>query len=128
MFLRSFWILQKICMTLLHKEHFTVHGSQLITKTIFLQCPSSSHSNSYDGSRSHREFSHGNVKYVQPVKVVPDGPPVPAILIAKGHGVDRDSHVSNSYGVPKPSYNAPSSGYGAPKPSYNAPTKPTYDG
>ena len=38
----------------------------------------------YSDHRTHKELHHSNVKYVQPVKVVPDGPPVPAVLVSKG--------------------------------------------
>merc|ERR1711913_60423 len=79
------------------------------------------------------------VQYVQPVKVVPVGQPIPAVA-AEGFEytvpvqnpiANRDFSVSSGYGAPsyappKPSYGAPKPSYGAPKPSYNAP-KPTYN-
>eukprot|EP00094_Tigriopus_californicus_P009692 TCALIF_09343-PA protein Name:"Similar to Sb Serine proteinase stubble (Drosophila melanogaster)" AED:0.05 eAED:0.05 QI:0/0.8/0.81/1/0.9/0.81/11/167/1357 len=72
-------------------------------------------------------YAHGNVKYVQPVKVVPHGPPVPAIDLDNGYGAPKPSHHSQSsgYGAPKPSYNSPSDSYGPPKPSYT-PTSGSY--
>ena len=95
---------------------------------------------SYHNDRIHKELTHNNVKYVQPVKVVPDGPPVPAVLIGKGHGVTRNDYSAPSYTAPKPVYQAPKptyekpryDGYGAPKANDAAPTsysppKPTYD-
>ena len=72
------------------------------------------------GSKRHTGINHGTIQYVQPVKVVPHGDPIPAVPI--------NSHRP-SYSAPKPSYNAPSPSYGAPskpqtnnKPAY----KPTY--
>merc|ERR1712072_750218 len=79
------------------------------------------------------------VQYVQPVKVVPVGQPIPAVA-AEGFDytvpvenpiANRDFSVSSGYGAPsysapKPSYGAPKPTYGAPKPTYGAP-KPTYD-
>jgi len=101
-------------------------------------------SHHYGGSDIH----HGQIQYVQPVKVVAHGSPIPAIPVGYGPPPKRPSYnpprpaygppkpsynqPSSSYGAPsyaapKPSYDAPSSGYGAPsKPSYNAP-KPSYD-
>ena len=77
---------------------------------------------------------------MQPVKVVPDGPPVPAVLVSKGHGVTRNDYSPPSYNAPKPVYQAPKptydkpkyDGYGAPKANGAAPTsysppKPTYN-
>merc|ERR1711874_680442 len=78
------------------------------------------------------------VQYVQPVKVVPVGQPIPAVA-AEGFEytvpvqnpiANRDFSVSSGYGAPsyappKPSYGAPKPSYGAPKPTYGAP-KPTY--
>jgi hypothetical protein len=92
-------------------------------------------SNDKRGSQSNRyhtsgqEIHHGSVKYVQPVKVIPHGSPIPAIPL---HNYDPSQP---SYNPPKPSYNPPSSSYGAPsKPTYNAnsvssysPPKPSYD-
>merc|ERR1711970_624246 len=72
------------------------------------------------------------VQYVQPVKVVPVGQPIPAVA-AEGFEytvpvenpiANRDFSVSSGYGAP--SYAPPKPSYGAPKPSYNAP-KPTYN-
>merc|ERR1712072_588943 len=78
------------------------------------------------------------VQYVQPVKVVPVGQPIPAVAAegfqytvpAENPIANRDFSVSSGYGAPsyappKPSYGAPKPSYGAPQPSYNAP-KPTY--
>ena len=79
---------------------------------------------------------------MQPVKVVPDGPPVPAVLVSKGgHSVIQNDYTAHSsYGAPKPVYQAPKptydkpkyDGYGAPKANDAAPTsysppKPTYN-
>jgi len=78
-------------------------------------------------------IDHSNIEYVQPVRVVPDGPPIPAVSVHKkqdfGNSYDApiDSYGAPkpSYGAPAPSYNPPKSSYGPPKPIYNA--KPTYD-
>merc|ERR1711913_177919 len=68
------------------------------------------------------------VQYVQPVKVVPVGQPIPAVA-AEGFEytvpvqnpiANRDFSVSSGYGPP--SYDTPTTGYRGPKPSYNAPT------
>merc|ERR1712038_1895031 len=76
------------------------------------------------------------VQYVQPVKVVPVGQPIPAVAAegfqytvpAENPIANRDFSVSSGYGAPSysaPSYEAPKPSYGAPKPTYGAP-KPTY--
>ena len=90
-----------------------------------------------------------NLKYVQPVKVVPIGDPVPAITLNNKYtptftySNERSSFAapqssfsapqatygapSPSYAAPSPSYAAPSTTYGAPKPSYSATkAKPVY--
>lgn len=102
---------------------------------LFFQC-----SEERDSSHGHHvatrggggggAYHHGNIQYVQPVKVIPHGPPVAAVPIKGGgarpsSGYGAPAAVSSSYGAPKPSYQPPSSGYGAPKPSYQAP-KPGY--
>jgi len=78
------------------------------------------------------------IQYVQPVRVVPYGEPVPAVQAEGQYSVpvDTDRQFTTSYGAPQPSYGAPKPSYGAPKPSYGAPTldygapspsKPTYE-
>ena len=109
---------------------------------LFLQCetktthiihhpPPSYHHQSGHGS-AKSGYTHHNIEYVQPVKVVPHGPPIAAVPVGSSGSITTSSHhsVSSGYGAPKPSgsYGAPvSSGYGAPKPSssYGAP-KPSY--
>ncbi len=79
------------------------------------------------GSRNYHSsggnIHHGSIQYVQPVRVVPHGSPIPAIPVKGSYSPPRPS-----YSAPKPSYNAPSSSYGAPPASsYGAPSKPTYN-
>jgi len=98
------------------------------------------------GSKRHtgQDYHHGQVQYVQPVKVVPHGNPIPAVPVGGGYSAPKPSYnppkpsysapTSSSYGAPsytapKPSYNAPPSidSYSAPsRPSYNAPTSDSY--
>ena len=115
--------------------------SSFVIKSHSLQCgpPRTGHAPvSYHDTRLEKELHHSNVKYVQPVKVVPDGPPVPAVLVSKGH--TRNDYAAPSYNAPKPVYQAPKptydkpryDGYGAPKANDAAPTsysppKPTYN-
>ena len=65
------------------------------------------------------QITHGNIQYVQPVKVVPHGNPIPAVPLSQSY--------TPSYNAPKPSYNAPKPSYEAPKPAYGPPPKPSYD-
>merc|ERR1712110_617791 len=69
------------------------------------------------GGKRHtggQQITHGNIQYVQPVKVVPHGSPIPAVPL-------KQSYSPPSYTAPKPSYDPPKPSYGAPKPTYNAP-------
>ncbi len=101
-------------------------------------------------------YHHGNIQYVQPVKVIPHGPPVAAVPIKGGGSVAAASRsggygssssygapvykapsTSGSYGAPRPAYQAPKPAYQPPRPTYNAnpaissgygaPQKPTYN-
>jgi len=75
-------------------------------------------------SASVNSFDHSAIQYVQPVKVVPDGPPVPAVAVHGGKA--RAPAPSSNYGSSsKPVYKKPS--YKPNKPTYTN-NKPTYSG
>ena len=128
-----FFLKNKLCILGLGDVSPSYHSFISLVNFICLfgQCSSKKSSSHHHGSG----YNHGNIQYVQPVKVVPHGPPVPAVPVNSGYGAPKPSYnaPSSGYGAPKPSYNAPSSGYGAPKPSYNAPSsgygapKPSYN-
>merc|ERR1712061_475534 len=79
------------------------------------------HTNGGGHRHGGSDIHHGQIQYVQPVKVVAHGAPIPAMPVQN----------NNYYSPPpkKPSYNPPSSSYGPPKPSssYGPPSKPSYD-
>merc|ERR1712018_143471 len=73
---------------------------------------------------------HGQIQYVQPVKVVAHGAPIPAIPVSNNNYY-RPPPKKPSYNPPKPAYGPPKPSYNAPSPSYGAPSyaapKPSYD-
>ena len=77
-------------------------------------------------------MNHGQVQYVQPVKLVAHGAPIAAVPLGNNYQPPRTTTHQSSYNAPKPQYGPPkrpSTGYGAPSytPSaYDAP-KPSYD-
>ena len=101
----------------------------------------------FRGNRHHSSsgsaVNHGQVQYVQPVKLVAHGAPIAAVPLGNNYQPPRTTTHQSSYNAPKPQYGPPkrpSTGYGAPsytpsaydapKPSYNAPSyeapKPSY--
>ena len=68
-----------------------------------------------------------SLNYVQPVRVVPVGDPVPALTIDKNYVPSlpftnqRSSLGGGGGGGPNPGYGVPSPAYGAPSPAYGAP-------